>query len=256
MAVSSAVPSAAETVRSVLASADSLDVVTTCGRARLIGRHAVDDSGRLTLHLPVDSRLTRTLVRATSEVPVVVEFTDAAPIAMRERVRAQVSLNGFMAVVGHRYGAGADPVGTAVALVRVSCAQLIQGTSYTLVDADELARARVDPVAKDEAAWLIHLASAHRDILDLLTRLVAPRALHGVCRVHPLRLDRFGIVLRLERPRADQDVRLAFPVALRCRDDAAHQVRALLHEARICRRRRHLSIQASDADDHTQHRDV
>jgi hypothetical protein len=86
----------------------------------------MDDSGRLMLQLLVDSRLAHSVARARPDIPVVVEVTDVAPVAMRERVRAQVSVNGVMAVVGHRYGAGADQVGTAVALV----------------DAEELAQAR------------------------------------------------------------------------------------------------------------------
>jgi hypothetical protein len=236
----SAEPTAAERIRSVLAAAQSLDVVASCGRARLTGRHDVDGRGLLTLRLPGDSRLAQTAARAVAGVPVVAEFTDIAPIAMPHRVRAQVSLNGVLSLVGYRYGADADAAGTVIALVRISCAQLIEGSAYTLVTADDLARAATDPVAHDEASWLTHLVDAHPGVIDLLTRLIAPRALHGVYRAQPLRLDRFGIVLRLERPRSHQDVRLRFPTPLRCRADAADQVRALLQQARTCRRRRDL----------------
>jgi hypothetical protein len=236
--VSSGVPSPAEVIRSVMAAAGSLDVVAECGRARVIGRHVVDDAGRLLLHLPADSRLVRCAVRATGGVPVVSELTDVAPIAVPERVRAQVRLNGVLTVIGQRHGAGADPGGTAVVLVSLAGAQLIRGAGYAFVGADELVGAPVDPVAEREAAWLIHLADSHPGVVDLLARLVAPQALHGVRRVYPLRLDRYGIVLRLERARAYRDVRLSFPVALRCREDVAEQMDALLRQAHRCRSRR------------------
>lgn len=231
--------SAAERVRSIVATATSLDVVVEARRSHLFGRHTVEAAGQLTLQPPAGSRLARTAEQADGgELAAAAELTDLAPIAMRRRVRAQVTLIGGLRLVGWRHGADADPNGTAIVRLRVACAQLIEGVKYVLVDAQDLVTAVPDPLAGHEAAWLTHLVDAHPEAVDLLARLVPPRLLDGVRRVHPLRLDRFGITLRLEHPRADHDVRLAFPHPVEHPEQASAQVHALLHRARACPRRR------------------
>jgi hypothetical protein len=104
------------------------------------------------------------------------------------------------------------------------------------VDGTELARAVPDPLATREAALLLHLTDTHRPALDLLTRLVPARLLQGVHAVHPRRLDRYGLVLRLEHARTEHDVRLRFPAPVNQPDEAADQLRALLFQARTRRR--------------------
>jgi hypothetical protein len=64
-------------------------------------------------------------------------------------------------------------------------------------DPPELAAAEPDPLAATEAELLTHLAGAHGDAVGLLAQLVDRRFLLGVTRVDPLRLDRYGVVLRL-----------------------------------------------------------
>ena|SRR2546429_1341589 len=232
-------PCAAERVRSIVAAADSLNVITDDARAHLIGRHTVDDTGALTLHLPADSRPALAATHAPGGGLVTrVEFTDLAPTAMRNRVRAQVDIHATLRPVGQRHTADADPAGTLTARVQPGCAQLIQHTTYTLVGAADLTAAAPDPLATHEAALLTHLADAHPDTIDLLTRLVPIRLLQGVRRVHPLHLDRYGIVLRLEHPHEDHDVRLPFDQPLHRPGHAGAYIRALLHRARGCRRRR------------------
>jgi len=229
-------PTAPERVLSVLAAADSLDVVCAAGRTRLVGAPTVDAGGQLAVRLPAAGCLARAAAHARGgELPITVEITDVAAVAMRRRVRAQVTLHARLVVVGHR--ADRDP-GPAEAEIRPSCAQLIEDASYTFISGPALSRAVPDPLAAHEAALLLHLTDVHRDVLDLLTRQVPVRLLHGVRAVHALRLDRFGIVLRLEHARADHDVRLPFPTPLHHRAQAPEQIHALLRRALTCHRRR------------------
>ncbi|MFI2031464.1 hypothetical protein [Streptomyces buecherae] len=82
---------------------------------------------------------------------------------------------------------------------------------------------------------LTHLDSA--DAIARLTRLVEPRLLLGVACVRPVRLDRFGLALRIEHARTHHDVRLAFAApALRPRQPG-DQIQKLL--ARAAARPRH-----------------
>jgi hypothetical protein len=79
-----------------------------------------------------------------------------------------------------------------------------------LVDLDDFTTAAPDPLAGAEAHLLTHLADAHPDAVERLTRLVEPDSLHGAVRVRPLAVDRHGLTLRIERARAHGDVRLPF----------------------------------------------
>ncbi len=74
-----------------------------------------------------------------------------------------------------------------------------------------------------------------------VTQLVEPRDLIGVTRVAPLRLDRYGVVLRLQRACGHRDVRLVFPETLSSPVQAVVQVQTPLAHARTCRRRRRRS---------------
>jgi hypothetical protein len=104
-------------------------------------------------------------------------------------------------------------------------------------DPPELAAAEPDPLAATEAELLTHLAGAHGDAVGLLAQLVDRRFLLGVTRVDPLRLDRYGVVLRLCRASGYHDVRLPFPTSLRNPAHGVLQVRALLAQAKACPRR-------------------
>jgi Domain of unknown function (DUF2470) len=222
-------PSAAERVRSVLAAADSLDLVIGDLRGRLVGRHAVDAEGALTVRLPVDSALAAAI---GDGVEASVEFTDVAPVALRNRVRAQLTLGGRVCPVGW---------GTGVARLDPVCVQLIEGARFTLVKVHEVGAAAPDPLARYESSMLLHLASVHGDVVTRLSRLLPMAHLQGVRQIHPVRVDRYGIVLRLERPGGDRDVRLAFASPLGDVSEAAVQMRILLERARLCPRRRRLN---------------
>jgi hypothetical protein len=117
-----------------------------------------------------------------------------------------------------------------------------------LLEPDEFTAARPDPLATAEARLLTHLADAHPDAVQRLTRLVRPESLHAATRVLPLAVDRHGLTLRIERTRAHGDVRLSFH---RPADDLAQlteRVHALLAQAATAGCPRALQRQRADGD--------
>ena len=96
------------------------------------------------------------------------------------------------------------------------------------IDADEYRAARPDCLARVENEHLLHLGSHHPDAVTLLARLAGNRALQGAVRVLPVALDRYGLVLRVERIRGYVDVRLPFPAAVQRSEDLADSMRCLL----------------------------
>ena len=215
-------PTAAELVRSILTAARSLTLRTETQRIELAGLHSVTDAGGLLLNVPAGSRLHGEIARAPEgDLAATAEFTDVAPIAVPDRVRAKVMLGGWI-----------SPAGPATLSFEPALIELEHDGRTVDVDPDELANVEPDPIAAAEAETLTHLADAHGDAVELLSRLVDRRLLCGVTRVDPLRLDRYGIVLRLRRAGGTHDVRLPFPSCPRDPAHAAAQLRSLLADAR------------------------
>jgi hypothetical protein len=224
-------PTAAELVLSVLAAARSLTLTTEGHRVELVGLHSLEATDRLLLNVPADSHLAAEIATtAEGDLPASVEFTDVAPVAVPDRVRARVQLRGWLSVAAD----GADP---GALLFKTAEAELAHEGRTTEVEPEDLARAEPDPLAATEAEILTHLADAHGDAVELLAQLVPTRLLAGVTRVDPLRLDRYGIVLRLQRTGDRHDVRLTFPNPLCNPAHAVLELRTLLTRARRCPRR-------------------
>lgn len=85
-------------------------------------------------------------------------------------------------------------------------AVLLDGAPVPL---DAYARAAPDPVARHEAEVLSHLTTGHPEAAAQLAGLLPRRMLAGAERVVPLRLDRYALVLRVERADRHTDVPLA-----------------------------------------------
>jgi hypothetical protein len=225
---------AAERLRTLLVAESSLDVVAAQRRVHLIGRHRVDADGRVCLSVPGDSVLAIEIGSAGGRLPVLLEITDVAAVAMRDRVRARASLAGALIVLP-----GPADDGTELHVVlELAAADLVERGEVTTVAPDAFAAAAPDPLADREANLLCHLVAAHADLVSWLARLVPADRLHGVRRVHPLRLDRYGIELRLEFPSRERDVRLAFSTPVESAADAPSRLLELLARARACRRAR------------------
>ncbi|KUO03471.1 DUF2470 domain-containing protein [Streptomyces caeruleatus] len=214
-------PSPAERARSVLAAAGSLTVTTQGHRIELIGLHTVDAAARLLLPNPPDGHLgAESAMAPHGDLATLVEFTDIAPVAVRERVRARLTLGGWLTALGPK------------ALVfNPARAVLTDDDGTIVIGLDELTLASPDPLATHEAEMLARLDAAHAHTVAPLARLLPAREQLGATGVRPLRLDRHGLVLRLETPEAHHDVRLPFATAATHPGEAVRQIHALLAEA-------------------------
>ncbi|MFD9094604.1 DUF2470 domain-containing protein [Streptomyces collinus] len=233
-----AVPGAAERARSVLAAAWSCGVTADGAREEYVGAHTVTEDGGVLLDVPDDSALvTAALCAPRGEPSAVLEFADAAPVPVRDRIRARVWLAGRFA-----------PAGGGPLLFRPTRVVLRRPSGAVLVDPAEFAAARPDPLAAAEARLLTHLADAHPDAVERLTRLVRPESLHAATRVTPLAVDRHGLTLRIERVRAHGDVRLAFHTPADDVTQLTERMHALLARASAAGCPRALQRQRADGD--------
>lgn len=214
-------PTPAERARSVLAAAGSLTVSTPGRSVELIGLHTVDAAARLLLHDPADGGLAAGLgVAPQGEATALVEFTDVAAVRVRDRVRARLALGGRLTALG--------PLTLLFLPVR---AVLTADGATAVVGLDDLRGASPDPMATHEAEMLSRLDAAHADTVAPLARLLPARQQRGARAVRPLRLDRHGLVLRVEGADSHQDTRLPFAATATHPGDAVRQIHALLAEA-------------------------
>ncbi|OQR63922.1 DUF2470 domain-containing protein [Streptomyces maremycinicus] len=232
-----AVPAAAERARSVLAASWSCAVTADGGREEFVGAHTVDEDGRVILHVPEDSALlTAAIFAPRGEPSAVLEFADVAPVPVRGRIRARLWLAGwFRPEDGH----------LAFHATRIV---LKEPSGAVVVDLEEFAAAGPDPLATAEAQLLTHLADAHPDAVERLTRLVRPDSLHGAVRVQPLAVDRHGLTLRVERARAHGDVRLPFHAPADDVGQLTERMHVLLTQAAAASCPRALQRQRADGD--------
>lgn len=231
-------PTTAGRLRSVLAAAGSLTITTDGHRCDLIGRHAVDHSGRLWLRIPAGCLLAARAARAPRGITAaLLEFTDVAPLAVRNRVRARAQLSGWLTAEGTEREAGGDEAGDVLLRLDPARATLDTGDGPVGVALDELVLADPDPLAAEEAGLLAWLADDRLDLTARLTRLVDARHRHAVCRVRPLALDQYAITLRLEYARTYRDVRLPFPAPAHDPAEVGERLRTLLAATRNCPRR-------------------
>ncbi|MER5428241.1 DUF2470 domain-containing protein [Streptomyces sp. NPDC002588] len=232
-----AAPGAAERARSVLAAAWSCAVTAGGGREEFVGAHTVDEDGRVRVHVPEDSALLAAAICAPRGEPsAVLEFADVAPVPVRGRIRARLWLAGWFAPEEEHL------------VLHATRIVLKQPSGAVVVGLDEFARAEPDPLAVAEAQLLTHLADAHPDAVERLTRLVRPESLHGAVRVQPVAVDRHGLTLRIERARAHGDVRLPFH---RPADDVGQlteRMHVLLTQASTASCPRVLQRQRTDGD--------
>ncbi|WP_406101768.1 DUF2470 domain-containing protein [Streptomyces sp. NBC_01003] len=225
--ISTAAPTAAARARSMLATAWSCEVTTDIGQEDLVGSHRVTDEGEVRIQPPADSLLSAAVLCAPRGEPTaLVEFADAAPVPVRDRIRARLWLSGSLEPDGEQF------------VLRPVRAVLQTRTGRTGIDLDELAETAPDPLTAAEPRLLTHLADCHPEAVEQLTRLVDVDSLHGVVRVQPLAVDRHGITLRLERIRGQADVRLPFHAPADDLVQLNERMHALLSSAQAVSRRR------------------
>lgn len=159
------------------------------------------------------------------ELPVMLELTDLAPIALREPVRGLLWISGWLRALDPgqaRYVAlqmaAARPEealldlghGAGLLWLHPASAVLADSDGTASLAPDELGAAEPDPLCLLEGQWLAHLEQTHPEVLGALARRLPPDLRADTGQVRPLGVDRLGMQLRLELASADHDVRLAF----------------------------------------------
>ncbi|MEV7611487.1 DUF2470 domain-containing protein [Streptomyces sp. NPDC089799] len=224
-------PTDAERVRSVLAAAHSMSVVTDGLRTEVHRSPGADVLGRFHLHpAPGPADPEGPAARAGDRPAVRLEFTDIAPTPVRDRVRARVTVLGRL-LTPHPAAAPSDPA--ASTCVEYDRAVLETAEGIVHVGLDELDEAYPDPLAAHEAGMLTHLMDGHAELVPLLLRLAPPPAPGcTVLRALPLAMDRYGLTLRVESRHGHHDVRLPFPSRLDDVEQSGAQIQALVSKAR------------------------
>jgi hypothetical protein len=223
-------PTVAERARTVAGRPAAAVCAAGIDGSRVLG-HATTADGQVLLVVPTDGDVC-TAVRhsADGDLAALLMVTDHAPVPLREPVRAQVWLSGWLTPVR-----GADQrasalafadvapvgalldVGAGTTLLRLDLAEVVLGECGTVTEVtpEDYLAARPDPLAEVEAQALRHLDDAHPEELALLSSRVPRRWVGDGDVVRPLGLDRCGFRLRIEQRAGHRDVRVPFagPVA-------------------------------------------
>lgn len=231
-------PSTAERVRSSCARAQRavLAIEGTTPTPTVV--HHLRSTGDVAITVPSESAAaTLSWLAGGGGLPAVLEVTDHSPLALREPVRSLVWLRGTLhslcedhtrqladEVAAEYPHAGLLDVGHDATLLqlRLESAVAADARGAEPVELDDLLTARPDPFWEMETAWLQHLDSEHRELLDLLSRKLPPHMRRG--HVRPLGLDRYGLRLRVEDEGGDRDVWMPFGAPV---DDATALSRAI-----------------------------
>ncbi len=242
-------PTAAERARTVACRPSAAVCAAGVSGTRVLA-HATTGAGQVFLVVPADGELA-TAVGAAPEgdLPALLMVTDHAPVALRDPVRAQLWLSGWLTPVraedqravalafAEAVPAGALlDVGTTAALLRLDLAEVVlgEGGDTVEVDPDAYAAAGPDPLVAVEAAALQHLDADHPAELDLLRSRIPGGWVGAGDVVRPLGLDRAGFRLRVESARGHRDVRVPFDVPVTTEAELGPAVHRLMCAARRC----------------------
>ena len=211
--------------------------------------HATTPTGTTYVLVPTGGEVEAALV-GREDLTAVLMVSDRAPVPLRDPVRAQLWLSGWLTPVHPAARRAAvlafaetRPVGSLLdvgrgaTLLRLDLAEVVlrEGERCTEVGPRAYAAARPDPLAAVEARMLQHLDRDHPEVLDLLRSRVPAGDLGPRDVVRPLGLDRFGYRLRIERPTGRRDLRVPFPRPLTCPGQLHAATRQLLCAARAGR---------------------
>jgi|GEM_PF-6891382 len=202
--------------RSAAEAANSVDVVWDEGACALVEGVTALHDGSFLLTVPLGTALADRLLRADAEgtdVGGCLGVTDLAPVAVRDRVRGRLALAGWFEV--RSQGADLRCRLEPQEVLWQDCGAPTPGRRRprpaVRVDADDYRCAECDPLAAHEAELLLALLRETRTLAFLAARA----GLAGLARrgdpVRPVRLDRSGVALRLDRACGPVEVPLRFP---------------------------------------------
>lgn len=226
-------PTTAEQIRSICARrADGLLVVEDCEPVSTPVHHVFDDSW---VAVAVPASCAETPWPAGAQA--MLELTDHAPLRLRAPVRSLVWISGQLREIplalapavldamatedpnpallqvqtpSSRPGRSRSANDPRYRLLRLDITSVVLAdtTGAESVDVPALLAARPDPLTSVESCWLQHLDSAHGAVISRLASRLPARLQRDTVRL--LGLDRYGVQLRIESDRGDEDVRLAF----------------------------------------------
>src|SRR4051794_10987256 len=218
-------PSLAERARTVAGRPAAAVCAAGIDGSRVLA-HGTTAEGQVLVVVPTDGEVC-TAVRSSADgdLAALLMVTDHAPVPLREPVRAQVWLSGWLSPL-----AGADEraaalafaevaplgalldVGRGASLLRLDLAEVVLGEcgAVTEVDPEAYLAAEPDPLAAVEAQVLQHLDQEPPDELALLRSRVPSSWLADGDAVRPLGLDRYGFRLRIEQHSGHRDLRVPF----------------------------------------------
>lgn len=217
-------PDVAERARTVLCHAPTSVLEIGTDLTVVLGAVGVDRDGSLVLIAEADGALAdRVAGRSVagtlhsalvSPVPgpdrVFEAVTAHGRVEFAEDVRAALEV--LLAAFSER---PADTVlrPDASVLLRMTVVQLhLDGVP---VDPAAYALAGPDPLAADSDQVVTHLLCAHPEQVVQLAHLLDAELLRDARAVAPIRVDRFGVTIRVDHPTGSRRARLDFPAALR-----------------------------------------
>jgi hypothetical protein len=227
---SAARPTAAERARTVAGRPAAAVCAAGIDGSRVLA-HATtaqgEAQGEVLVVVPTEGEVC-TAVRSSrdGDLAALLMVTDHAPVRLREPVRAQVWLSGWLTPVdGAEQRAAALAfadvapvaalldVGADASLLRLELAEVVLGECGTVteVQPEDYLAASPDPLAGVEAHVLQHLEAAHPEELALLRSRMPGRWMSAGDEVRLLGLDRCGLRLRIEQQAGHRDVRIPFP---------------------------------------------
>jgi Protein of unknown function (DUF2470) len=246
-------PSVAERARTVASRPAAAVCAAGIDGSRVLA-HATTGAGDVLVVVAGDGEVARAVRgSADGDLAALLLVTDHAPVALRDPVRAQVWLSGWLSPVPPEEQRAAAlafadvapvaallDVGRESALLRLDLAEVVlrEGAAVVEVAPEDFLAAAPDPLAGVEAAALEHLDAAHPEELALLRSRIPADWLGERDVVRPLGLDRCGFRLRIEQPRGHRDLRVPFARPVTGEEQLAAAVDQLMCAARnACPRR-------------------
>lgn len=242
-------PTPAERARTVACRPSAAVCAAGVSGSRVLA-HATTLTGQVLLVVPTDGELAAAVAAADEgDLPALVMVTDHAPVPLRDQVRAQLWLSGWLTPVRDEDLRAATldfadvlpagsllDVGVTATLLRLDLAEVVlgEGGGTAEIEPEDYVAASPDPLVAVETSALQHLDDDHPEELALLrTRIPAEWVRDGDV-VRPLGLDRAGFRLRIESERGHRDVRVPFDVPVTTAEDLGPAVHRLLCAARRC----------------------
>jgi hypothetical protein len=236
-------PTTAERARTVATRPGAAVCAAGIAGSRVLAS-ATTAAGQVLLVVPSEGEVCAAVTgSADGDLAALVLFTDHAPVPLRDPVRAQVWLSGWLTPVREADQratalafAEVSPVGELLdvgrgtTLLRLDLAEVVlgEGGAVQEVTPEAYLAAAPDPLAGIEATALQHLVREHPDQLALLASWVPPSWRDDDAVVHPLGLDRCGFRLRIEQRSGCRDLRVPFSAPVTSPDALGPAVHRLL----------------------------